>query len=382
MGMQGNDLQAHLCGRQGRRRPVEASSASAPQAASALPARGRARPRADSEPAQDRLPAGGGGDARYGRALGGRSDQWGAQDRKPCNGRGAQDTADVGGAYGHQRGQGSDGGSLRDVCAGTEENICWDDAGQRQGVCRTRRTDAKDRPGCLFCPALSLLGEGQQRKHQRSDSSVVPQGLVLCRDRLEGSGTNRTVSERPAEEVLGLEDAQGGDDRLSCLRPLKSGAEKKLFRLGARLRPCPFGAPLRGRAQPRPKAELRLHTPILLAFHPSAWHLPVQQATRRANTFEPVASVALATGYWHRFESAADEEYDAKTCWGFISETFRSGCRGFCLRMTVRAVRVSWQVEPYLRFEFDQERPVPKHLEKCNRFVSDNSVPLLSSEPQ
>jgi hypothetical protein len=89
---------------------------------------------------------------------------------------------------------------------------------------------------------------------------------------------HRPVSERSATEVSGLEDAQGGDGRLPCVRPLKSGAEPELFRRGAR-RSCP-----------------RLHR-FGLPFRPQHAILPPQPAARRATPRQPVASVALATGW-------------------------------------------------------------------------------------
>jgi len=78
-----------------------------------------------------------------------------------------------------------------------------------------------------------------------------------------------------------MDDAKGEDGRLPCHGPVKSGASQKLFRRGARLCPYPFGAPLRGRADPRPTAELRLDTHVPLAMSASARHSPPQQAARR-----------------------------------------------------------------------------------------------------
>ena len=52
---------------------------------------------------------------------------------------------------------------------------------------------------------------------------------------------------------------------------------KKLFRRGARLCPCPFGAPLRGRTEPCPTAELRPHAAVPLAFRLSGRQSPLNQ---------------------------------------------------------------------------------------------------------
>ena len=108
----------------------------------------------------------------------------------------------------------------------------------------------------------------------------------------------------------GLADATGETACLPCLRPLKSGAKPKLFRRGARLRPRPFGAPLRGRAEPRPTAGLRLHAVLELAFQAASPH-PVR-TTSNTKTNTPPASSQCCTGYWlaGKINSHEQKHYD------------------------------------------------------------------------